>query len=156
MDVGPMRLNFFIYAVLVGVLFGCQQYPEIADHGQVCVTAEETNGEYRLLVEANSQDCAGDHEGASFECTITTDGASALIETVFQDGKDPNSACNGALETTCEAEVDVGTHAVEFAGEQYEIEVPSDGSVCILEAATGPNNPPKPRPEEPPARRTPT
>ncbi|HLT39104.1 MAG TPA: hypothetical protein VK034_22625 [Enhygromyxa sp.] len=116
---------------LLPFVVGCQQYPEIADYGVVCVTAEQSGDQHRLVVDANSSDCASDHEGASFECSISTDGLVAHIETVFQDGKDPNDACAEPLETTCEIEVEPGSYTLEFAGEQYQLEVPGAGRVCI-------------------------
>lgn len=132
----PMRLSCLTFG-LVTLLLGCQQYPEISDYGVVCVTAEQSGDQHRLVVEASSADCASDHEGASFECSITTDGFAAHIGTVFQDGKDPNDACASALETICEIEVEPGTYTLQFAGEEYELEVPSQNRVCIPGGGSG-------------------
>ena len=110
----PLKLT------LLALLVGCTN-PEEIDYGAVCVTAEQSGDQHRLVVEASSRDCASDHKGASFECTISADGNTAHIETVFQDGKDPNAACFGPLLTTCEVEVEPGTYTLEFADEQYEL-----------------------------------
>ena len=132
-----MKLPRSSSLVVLVVLVGCQQYPEISDYGQLCVSAQEVDGEHRLVVDANSGDCAGDHEGASFECSITADGLVAQVETVFQDGKDPNDACNGALETTCEVTVEAGTYTIEFAGEQRALIVPGGEPTCFPEGSSG-------------------
>jgi len=116
---------------IVALLLGCQQYPEIIDGERVCVSVEELDGQYRLFVEANSGDCAADHKGASLECTISVDAQHAHIETIFQDGKDPDDACAGPLETTCEVDVEPGTYTLEYAGEQHEIVVPAGERTCI-------------------------
>lgn len=111
------------------LLLACQQYAEIPDHGRVCVSSEESNGRYRLVVEANSGDCAADHVDATYECSITVDGTEVRMETFFQDGKDPNSACAGPLLARCEAELDAGIYNFRFADEYREmIAVPFDSN----------------------------
>ncbi|MFO7562748.1 MAG: hypothetical protein R6X02_08920 [Enhygromyxa sp.] len=130
-------LRHCLEPTLLLLLVGCQQYPEQLDYGVVCVSAEQSGGQHRLVVEANSADCASDHEGASFECSISAEGSAVQIETVFRDGKDPNDACAPALEATCELEVEAGTFSLEFAGEQYELEVPSQNRVCIPGGGSG-------------------
>jgi hypothetical protein len=123
------------------VLLGCQ-YPEVIDEDRVCVSIQEVEGQYRLFVEAESGDyCAADHKGASLECTITVDGQLAHIETVFQDGKDPNDGCAGPLETTCVVDVEPGTYTIEYADEQIGFFVPGGQRFCVgsggSEAETG-------------------
>lgn len=108
------------------VLLGCSQDEQI-DYGGVCIEAQD----HALVVEASSHDCAADHRGASFECSITFDGMTATIGTVFVDGKDPDDSCAGSLETTCEATVTPGTYTLEFAGEQGQIEVPGGARICF-------------------------
>jgi hypothetical protein len=113
-------------------LLGCQQYPEIEDYGGVCVTAEQDGNKHFLVVVAGSQDCASDHKGASFECSISIDGDVAHIETVFRDGKDPNDACADQLETACQIEVEPGQYTLEFADEDvFGLDVPSDEEICL-------------------------
>lgn len=115
---------------LLVLLAGCP-YPEQIDYGAVCVSAKQNGDQHVLVVDASSGDCASDHKGASFECTITSDGSTAHIETVFRDGKDPNDACAPPLETTCEVAVEPGTHTLVFADEQHEFEVPSNSRICF-------------------------
>jgi hypothetical protein len=127
---------------LIALLLGCQQYPEIEDYGGLCVRAEQGGDKHLLVVLADSHDCASDHEGATFECSISIDGSHAHVETVFQDGKDPNDACAQSLQTMCQVEVEPGTYTIEFAGDDTQmITVPSDEVVCLaggaLEAETG-------------------
>jgi hypothetical protein len=121
-------VSSFTFATL---LLGCQQYPEIIDEDRVCVSVQEVDGQLRLFVEADSGGCAADHEGASLECTISVDGQLAHIETVFQDGKDPDDSCAGPLETTCAVDVEPGTYTVEYADEQYDLVVPGGERICI-------------------------
>lgn len=111
---------------------GCS-YPETIDEDVVCVSIQALGGDqYRLLVEAQSGDhCAADHKGASLECTITVDDQLAHIETVFQDGKDPNDACAGPLETSCSVDVEAATYTLEYAGDQIGYFVPGGERVCI-------------------------
>ena len=60
------------------------------------------------------------------------DGDVAHIETLFQDGKDPNDACADQLKTTCQIEVEPGKYMIEFAGEDlYGLDVPSDEELCL-------------------------
>lgn len=121
-----------LFALVLVLLPGCKDdYPEVMDYGRVCVTAVEEAGGHVLSVDASSQDCAGDHRGAMFECSITVEGTRALIETVFRDGDDPNLACAAPLEARCEAEVGPGTFTLAFADEEWELTVPSDDRVCI-------------------------
>lgn len=93
---------------LAAVSLGCQ-YPEVVDQDGVCVSIQ----------------------GASLECTITVDGQLAHIETVFQDGKDPNDGCAGPLETTCVVDVEPGTYTIEYADEQIGFFVPGGQRFCI-------------------------
>lgn len=106
-------------------------YPEQSDYGGVCVTAEQDGDKHVLVVTADSLDCASDHKGASFECSISVDGSLAHVETTFIDGKDPNDACANSLVTTCEIEVEPGNYTIEFAAEDKSLEVPSDEVVCL-------------------------
>jgi hypothetical protein len=128
-----MHCRSFTLIALSVFTLGCPS-PEVIDQGSACVSTYELDGQQRLLVEANSGDCASDHKGASFECTITSDGMTAHIETVFQDGKDPNAACPGPLETSCEIDVEPGTYTLEFAGEQRMIVVPDGEQTCFSSA----------------------
>src|SRR5690606_28748946 len=90
------------------------------------------DGQYRLLVEVDSgNQCARDHKGASLECTITVDEQLVHIETVFQDGKDPNDGCAGPLETTCTVDLEPETYTIEYADEQYGYFVPGGQRFCI-------------------------
>lgn len=124
-----------LLALPLPLALGC--YPEVIDEDQVCVSIEENADQYRLFVEAESGDhCARDHRGASLECTITMDGQLVLIETVFQDGKDPNDGCAGPLQTTCEVDLEAGTYTVEYADKQYGYHVPGGERFCI--AGRGP------------------
>lgn len=115
------------------VLLAC--YPEHGDYGGVCVTAEQDGDKHVLVVTADSLDCASDHKGASFECSISVDGSAAHVETTFKDGKDPNDACANSLIATCEIAVEPGTYTIEFADEDKSLAVPSDSVVCLGGAA---------------------
>jgi hypothetical protein len=116
-------------AVLLSLTLGC--YPEEFNEGGVCVSSETRGDQLLLVVEASSRDCASDHKGANFECSITTDGATATVKTVFEDGKDPNDACAGPLRTTCEVVVEAGSYTIEFADEQGLIMVPDGTPLCL-------------------------
>ena len=115
---------------LFGLSLACHRYPEIIDDADVCVTAIEADGEHTLFVEAQSNGCEVDHKGASLECTISVDGSTAHIQTVFQDGKDPDHSCPGPLMTSCEVTVEPGSYTLEFDGEQLPIVVPG-GEACF-------------------------
>jgi hypothetical protein len=125
------RLSILLALAPSVLVLGCTSPDEVIDYGTACVSTHEVGGQQRLLVEASSGDCASDHKGASFECTVVTDGLTAHIETVFQDGKDPNSGCAGPLETTCEVDVEPGTYMLEFGGEQRMILVPGGERTCF-------------------------
>jgi hypothetical protein len=121
----------FVFPVVTAALFGCQRYPELIDYGRVCVTAEQIGDQHRVVVEANSEDCAADHDGATLACSINSDAAKVQIETVFQDGKDPNDGCGGPLTATCTLEVEPGTYTMAFGDEQAELTVPSNDRLCL-------------------------
>jgi hypothetical protein len=91
----------------------------------------EENGQSRLRVRARGYDCASDHKGAYLKCTITVDGFSAHIETVFKDGKDPNHACASPVEGTCEVVVEPGDYTLDFADEEQVLSVPDGVHVCF-------------------------
>jgi len=116
---------------LLGLSLACQRYPEIIDDAQVCVTPIEDDGQHTLLVEAQSNGREADHKGASLECTISVDGSTAHIQTVFQDGKDPDHSCQGPLMTICEVTVEPGSYTLEFGGEQLPIVVPGGEQACF-------------------------
>jgi hypothetical protein len=117
---------------LLPLLTGGCLHPEIDDYGGVCVTAEQDGDQHRLVVVADSHDCASDHKGASFECSISVDGFVAHVQTVFQDGKDPDHACANSIVTSCEVAVEPGVYTIEFADEKPEqLEVPGDQQVCL-------------------------
>jgi hypothetical protein len=128
-----MNFRVSILPTLAVLLLGCSS-PEIIDDAQVCVSTDELDGQLRLIVDASGNACAADHKGASFECTITTDGFDAHVETVFQDGKDPNDACIGPIMTTCEVLVEPGTYTIEFDGEEVVIVVPDGDQACFAGA----------------------
>lgn len=113
------------------VLLAACLYPEQSDYGGVCVTAKQDGDKHVLVITADSLDCASDHKGASFECSISVDGSHAHVETTFKDGKDPNHACANSLMTTCEVEVEPGSYTIEFADEDSTLEVPSAEVVCL-------------------------
>jgi hypothetical protein len=124
-----ISLAFVIAAV---ASLGCTQsdMPTI-DHGSVCVSSELVDGQYRISVVADSGDCSSDHEGASYECSVSVDGSEVDIETVHHDGKDPNSACAGPLMATCAVDVEQGQYTLSFGDETQPLVVPSAGSVCL-------------------------
>jgi hypothetical protein len=126
-----MNMRLTTLPALAVLLLGCSPFEEVVDYGSACVSTEEVAGQQRLIVQASSADCASDHEGASFECTITVEGNTAHIETVFQEGKDPNSACADPLETTCEVDVEPGTYTLSFRDEQQMITVPGGEQTCF-------------------------
>lgn len=103
------------------------------DRGHVCVEVDElADGRVRLLGTAESDDCAADHRGASFECSISLDGTLAHIDTEYRAGRDPDSFCAGPIVTTCAVEVpDPGDYTLEFAGERETITVPSEQTICL-------------------------
>lgn len=111
------------------ILSSC--YEKVENHGDVCVYASEEDGQSRLQVRARGDGCTSDHKGAYLKCTITVDGQSAYIETVFKDGKDPNHACAPPVEGMCEVVVEPGDYTLEFDGEQQMIEVPGGERVCF-------------------------
>jgi hypothetical protein len=115
------------------VLVGCADYPEQLDYGQVCVSAQQVDDKSRVLVEANSRDCASDHRGATFDCSVEVLEFTIDVETRFMDGKDPNDACALPLTATCEAIVDPGTYTLVFGGERRTLEAPSQDTICIPE-----------------------
>jgi hypothetical protein len=120
------------------ILGACNDYPEYEDVGDVCVYAREVEGQDRLLVYAQVHGCSGDHKGAYVKCTVTVDGQSAHIETVYKDGKDPDDACIGPLEGSCEAVVEPGEYTLEFAGQHQPITVPGGEHVCFgIDPSTG-------------------
>ncbi|HLT36831.1 MAG TPA: hypothetical protein VK034_11105 [Enhygromyxa sp.] len=110
---------------------GCQ-YPELVDHGYVCVSTAEIDGQHRLTVAVQSEDsCVADYKGASLECTVGVDGSSVAIMTIFKDGKDPDSGCLGPLETRCEVDVEPGSYTLEFDDETLTIDVPGGEQACF-------------------------
>ena len=114
------------------VLAACHQYPEEDDYGVVCVSALEDSEGHVLSVRASTADCASDHEGAGFECTIEVTGREAVIRTTFQDGEDPNDACAEPLYADCSASVEPGSYDVLFGDHDSEqIQVPGGDEVCI-------------------------
>jgi len=127
--------------ILAGLtISACMQYPEQVDVGAVCVSADDTgDGDVQVTVRASSLDCSSDHKGASFDCSISADGMTLLVETHFQDGKDPNGGCAPARKASCDVLVPPGTYTVEFDGDAQELEVPGGDEVCL---------PPDTNPEE--------
>ena len=123
----PMRNRLVVFFPIA--LLGC--YPEVIDGDRVCVVAEEVDGQHRLVAQAFSDGCESDHEGASLECSIESEGFDAHIQTVFRDGKDPNHACAEPLVTTCTLDVEPGTHTLHYAGDEIALDVPSDAEVCL-------------------------
>jgi len=103
------------------------EFEEQANYGLVCATPVPGG----IEVEASSDDCAGDHDGATFACTVSADGSTLHIETVFQDGRDPDDGCAPPLETSCSASAPDGEYTVEFGSESYPLSIPSGGTVCL-------------------------
>ena len=84
-----------------------------------------------LVAEADSRDCAADHRGASYACSLEVDGATVRVTTLFQDGRDPDDACAGPLTATCEAEVEAQGYRVEFNGQDQQVIVPLPDEICL-------------------------
>jgi hypothetical protein len=59
------------------------------------------------------------------------DGSTAHIQTVFQDGKDPDDSCRGPLETSCEVSVEPGSYIHAFDGDDRSIVVPGGEPACF-------------------------
>jgi hypothetical protein len=118
-------------AASVLLLAACNTYPEMEDVADVCVYAREIDGQNRLLAYARINNCAADHKGAYLKCTITVTEQDAHIQTVYKDGKDPNHACHGPLEGSCEAIVEPGDYALAYDGDQQSITVPGGDYVCF-------------------------
>lgn len=125
-----MAYRSLLWIGLLGLSLACHRYPEVIDYAAVCVSAIEVDGQHKLFVEADSFGCEADHKGASLECTISVDGSTAHIQTVLQDGKDPDHSCQGALETTCEVTVEPGDYTLEFGDDHLPIVVPG-GEACF-------------------------
>lgn len=106
-------------------------YHKEEDGAEVCVYTTEVNGQNVLRAYAWGYPCAGDHRGAYLRCTITADGLDAHITTVFKNGKDPNDACAGWLENSCEVAVEPGDYTLDFAGNERMITVPGGEHVCF-------------------------
>jgi hypothetical protein len=117
------RLDLLVVSALM-LLGAC--YSKEEDTGDVCVYTSEEDGQNLLRVHAQGPGCTGDHRGAYLKCTITVDGLNAHIETVFKDGRDPNDACAGPVEATCEVVVEPGTYTLDFDGDELAIAVPED------------------------------
>lgn len=127
-----MRRVLSNVALVALVNVGCGEYPEVTDHGRVCATAtHRDDGDYDVVVSADSLDCASDHRGASYSCSIEVDGSVLVVETRFQDGKDPNDGCAGPLVATCEAVVPAGTLTLEFGGEQLAFDLDGADELCL-------------------------
>ena len=122
----------FVVMVSALVLAACRQYPEQEDYGVVCVITWEASEGHLLSVIASTEDCSGDHEGASFECTIEATDGQAVIKTTFQDGDDPDHACGSPLYADCRVSVEPGTYDVIFGDHDPEqIQVPGGDELCI-------------------------
>lgn len=121
--------------VSVCLFFGCA-FPEQQDYGEVCLSSTARGEEHILMVEASSADCASDHEGATFDCSImSADPGSVVVETLFQDGRDPNGACASPLRARCETAVEPGTYQVAFGDARASVELPLRETVCLPDGA---------------------
>ena len=118
------------------MLLACTE-PQQLDYGQVCASVEGDAGQPEIVVHASSGDCAGDHVGASFECTVAAEGSEVVISTVFEDGADPNGACAGPLTDTCAVEVEAGVYTLSFGGESGMLTVPGGEQVCFPGGGSG-------------------
>jgi hypothetical protein len=130
-----MRLGHV--AVGIMLLVACEHFPEVLDQGRVCASAVESDGVHILVVEASSLDCASDHKGATFDCSIAVDGLVVTVHTKFRDGKDPDSGCASPLRDTCEIVLEPGTYTLEFGDQMETMVVPSGEDVCIPERDPG-------------------
>lgn len=125
---------FMASSILVAA--GCESFPVEHDIGVVCLSTEMLgDGTMELVVEADSRDCASDHEGASFSCEAVIEDAGIRVSTRFQDGKDPDDGCAAPLTDTCRLAVPQGDLEVMFGDESLVITTPSAGTTCLPDGA---------------------
>lgn len=124
--------SWYVHALLAHALLltaACEA--EQIDYGNVCLSSSVAGDAHELLVLASSSDCASDHEGAEFSCSVTEEDGVFVVHTRFQEGRDPNGACAGPRTARCSITAPEGTHEVEFAGDRATVSIPSQDSTCL-------------------------
>lgn len=132
-------LGFFFVASCTLSALGCESFPVEHDVGVVCLSTQELeDGTTELVVEADSRDCASDHEDATFSCEVVMEDEGVRVSTRFQDGKDPNDGCAAPLTDTCHIAVAPGEVTVIFGDESLVLMTQSEETTCLPQGALPP------------------
>lgn len=124
-----------ILILATGVNIGCP-LPEHEDAGFVCMSTQPSGEMHVLQVDANSGNCASDHKGAEFECSVQREAdGSVSVRTRFQEGRDPNDSCAPPLRAQCQLEIEPGAYEVRFGGHMATVDVPSLDTTCLPEGS---------------------
>jgi hypothetical protein len=84
----------------------------------------------RAVVRA-SAGCAADHKGARISCSISKTGMQLEVSIDGREGKDPDDACKGDLQTTCESEpLADGEYTLHFGDQELPLTIPNESAFC--------------------------
>ncbi|MCB9779879.1 MAG: hypothetical protein H6742_15040 [Alphaproteobacteria bacterium] len=113
----------------VVLLAACEEAePPVEDAGFICARPGDDG---TVTIDANSDDCSADHDGAAFSCEAAVDGDTITVHTSQTPGDDPNDGCGGPQRATCAVDVADGAYTLVFAGDEAELTVPVAEELCL-------------------------